>query len=665
VQVTYRPYQGDAGEILGVVVLVNDVTEQHEAALELRRREAEFRAIFELNATGCAQVDMTTERFTRVNQKFCELTGYTREELLQKSFTDVTHPEDRGAERILVENAYRNGAENWEFEKRYVRKDGGIRWVLVRGTFLRDASGEAKQTVATITDLTEWKEHQRALTESETRYRQALEAGQFGAWEWLLPENRVHWSERLYAIHGVSPSEFKNTTEFFKAMVHPDDWDRVHHVIQMIQEGRPTHGVEYRMIRPDGEQRWLWTTATAFFEGKQPIKMVGITTDITERKKIELQLRESEERLRLAQRAAKVGTWDLHLDTQQFVWSEGMFDLLGIPAWHTQPNVEQALKLVHPEDQAKVEALLPELVARGGAFNTEFRVIRPNGDVRWLLSMGKIESGENQRPVRMLGVTVDITERKKAEELLQSQAQELEALVRARTERLQEVIMDLESFSYTVAHDLRGPLRAMNGFATALEEDYGSKLDEQGHEYTRRITRSAERMDRLICDVLDYSKITRATFEAEPVPLEPLLQGIIESYPALQNPETAITLEKPLPVVLGTSSLVVQCFSNLIGNAVKFVPAGTPPRVRVWADQVNNGTVKIWVEDNGVGVAPENYERIFGLFQRLDKNYEGTGIGLAIVARAVERMGGKVGIEPAPERGTRFWVELKAAPDKG
>ena len=122
--------------------------------------------------------------------------------------------------------------------------------------------------------------------------------------------------------------------------------------------------------------------------------------------------------------------------------------------------------------------------------------------------------------------------------------------------------MDLESFSYTVAHDLRGPLRAMNGFATALEEDYGPRLDEQGHEYTRRITRSAERMDRLICDVLDYSKITRATFESEPVPLEPLLQGIIESYPALQNPETANTLEKLSRSMITSCSRSVRARTN-------------------------------------------------------------------------------------------------------
>jgi signal transduction histidine kinase len=416
---------------------------------------------------------------------------------------------------------------------------------------------------------------------------------------------------------------------------------------------------------PNGAVRWFWTTAHVNYEGQKLVRMIGITADITARKEIELQLQESEARMRLAQKAAKIATWDLHLPEEKLVWSEGVFDLLGVPSWQQPPpSLDQWMGYLHEEDRLKLQKLMPELAARGGGFSTEYRVVRADGEVRWILALGDVEKSSFGEAVRMIGVNVDITERKKAEELLQSQAQTLEELVRARTERLQEVVMELESFSYTIAHDLRGPLRAMNGFAIALREDYAAQLDGTAQDYVRRITGAAERMDQLICDVLNYSKITRQEYEAEPVELEPLLEGILETYPTLRGEQGTITLDRPFPRVMGSAPLLLQIFSNLIGNAVKFVPAGRRPEVRVWAEAREKGWVRLWVEDNGIGIAPENFSRIFGLFQRLEKRFDGTGIGLAIVSRAVDRMGGKCGLESEEGKGSRFWAELKAAPDQ-
>lgn len=663
VQITYRPHYSEKNGVDGVIVLVQDITEQHKAEETVAEREKEFRAMFELNASGSAMVDASTEQFLRVNEKMCELTGYTEAELLQKKFGEITHPDDRARDRELYRSALQSRVKNFDSEKRYLRKDGAVRWVLVRGTILRDDNGRAVRTLATITDMTEWKKNQQALEESERRLRQALDAGEFGAWEWIINENRVIWSDRLYEMHGIARDEFTGDLQQFQQLVHPEDWENVYGSLRATLDKQAPYMLEFRAARPGGEVRWFWTTAHVIYEGNTAARMIGITSDITERKQIEIQLRESEERMRLAQRAAKIGTWDWHLRDNKLVWSEGIFDLLGIPTWQMQPSGEKWVTYVHPEDQNRLQKLMPELIERGGAFSTEFRVVRTDGATRWLLAIGRVDKNSKGEPERMLGVNVDITERKRAEELLQSQAQHLEELVKARTERLQEVVGELESFSYTIAHDLRGPLRAMNGFASALEEDYSAVLDETAHGYIRRIKAGAERMDRLIRDVLDYSKITRQAYEAEPVELEALIDGILESYPAFQGEKGKITVRRPLPVVMGSAPLLVQCFSNLIGNAVKFVPPERRPEVCVRSEQRDGGKVRLWVEDNGIGIARENFSKIFGLFQRLEKKFEGTGLGLAIVTRVVERMGGTLGVESEEGKGSRFWVELNTAPE--
>jgi signal transduction histidine kinase len=200
----------------------------------------------------------------------------------------------------------------------------------------------------------------------------------------------------------------------------------------------------------------------------------------------------------------------------------------------------------------------------------------------------------------------------------------------------------------------------MQSFAKILEEDCGEKVGAQGKDYIRRIITGAGRMDKLILDVLTYSRVTRTEYEMRSVELDALLKGILESYPAFHRPQAEIELVGTFPVVTGNEAALTQCISNLLGNAVKFVASGTVPRVRVWSER-HKGLVRLFVQDNGIGIPEDAGGKIFGIFQRFTKQYEGTGIGLAIVRKAIERMGGRVGYESAPGKGSTFWLELKAA----
>ncbi|HET7624788.1 MAG TPA: PAS domain S-box protein [Verrucomicrobiae bacterium] len=268
----------------------------------------------------------------------------------------------------------------------------------------------------------------------------------------------------------------------------------------------------------------------------------------------------------------------------------------------------------------------------------------------------------------ILATARDVSPRKKAEaaleqtrEILRRHADELEIRVRERTAKLEEAVQELESFSYSVAHDLRAPLRSMRGFGTLLQLEFGESIGEDAKDLIRRINSSAERMDRLITDVLNYSKIVRQEMKMDRVDMDKLLHEIVDTYPVLQSSEATIHFENPLPCVRGNMAALTQCFSNLLGNAVKFVAPGVRPDVWLWSQSAGEH-VRIFVRDNGVGIPEHGAKRIFEIFQRLhsESEYEGTGIGLAIVRKSVERMGGEVGLESAPGKGSTFWVELDA-----
>lgn len=237
---------------------------------------------------------------------------------------------------------------------------------------------------------------------------------------------------------------------------------------------------------------------------------------------------------------------------------------------------------------------------------------------------------------------------------------ELEARVKERTTVLRESVAGLETFAHGVSHDLQAPLRAIQGLGRILSEEYADRLDEQGQDFLRRITSAAGRMDDLIQDLLAFSRLGRMEIECEPLRLE---QAVSDALCYLEAPihgtNAEITCEDLAVSVLAHRATLVQIVMNLLTNAVKFVAAGTRPRVRIGSSQTET-EVRLWVADNGIGIDPSCHERIFQVFERLHgvEAYPGTGLGLAIVRRGAERMGGRVGLESEPSKGSRFWVDL-------
>ncbi len=251
-------------------------------------------------------------------------------------------------------------------------------------------------------------------------------------------------------------------------------------------------------------------------------------------------------------------------------------------------------------------------------------------------------------------------------EQLQNYASELEQRVSDRTADLQAANQELEAFSYSISHDLRAPLRTMQGFAQALLEDYSDEIDSIGQEYIQYITEGALQMDTLIADLLAYSRLSRVDIQLNSVDLAQVVEEALKQINTqIQEQHADVTVIPPLPQVIGHRPTLIQVVANLISNAIKFVKPGTQPKVEIYT-QEQQDWIHLWVIDNGIGIAPEHQERIFNVFERLHgvETYPGTGIGLAIVRKSIERMGGRTGVESQPDIGSRFWIALPRVPTR-
>jgi PAS domain S-box-containing protein len=403
------------------------------------------------------------------------------------------------------------------------------------------------------------------------------------------------------------------------------------------------------------------------------------------------EVEEAEHRRRLAEAEDK-----LEAETKRNRFFTLALDMLGIadfdghllqvnPAWekvlgYSEEELRGATpdKLVHPEDLPMIFERVQILKNGLPVEYFEVRGKHKDGSYRWLGWTAAPFPAE--KLIYIFGRNV--TARKEAEEKILQLNGELEKRIAALT----EVNRELETFNYSISHDLRAPLRSMSGFAQALIDGEGSKLGTQGADYVRRIANSARRMDTLLQDLLEYSRVTRVSMPPGTVNLDAIVTDIVSLREReIQERQASIEVKSPLGVVRAHLPTVQQILANLIENGLKFVEKDRQPHLRIWTEEVatedsssdkaepgtapanSNGhsseqLLRIWVEDNGIGIEKEFHEKIFGLFERLHPShaFPGTGLGLAIVRKGVERMGGRVGLDSLPERGSRFWVDLPA-----
>lgn len=402
-------------------------------------------------------------------------------------------------------------------------------------------------------------------------------------------------------------------------------------------------------LRKDGSRFWANVIITRINDehGKH-IGFGKITRDLTER-------RQAEHRYRLLVESVEdYAIYSLDPAGNITSWNIGVERIKGYKA---DEVIGKHFSVFYtPEDaSAGVPQKAMEIAAREGHYESEGWRVRKDGSKFWSSVVLSAIHDEGGSLVGFSKVTRDITDRKQLIDQLNQHAQDLEIQVAER----ERANTELEAFSYSVSHDLRAPLRAIGGFSEALKEDYIQKLDETGTGYVNEIIAASARMNKLVEDLLDYSRLGRAELPRGPVDV---LEAVNKALQQLDEPcGKRISAEiGPSHSVLAHEATVVQVISNLLSNALKFRVKGTEPRVNVWSAIQPDGSLRLSVHDQGIGIAKHHQERIFQVFERLHDReaYPGTGIGLAIVKRGIERMGGCYGLESDLGKGSTFWVEL-------
>ncbi|MBA4261492.1 MAG: PAS domain-containing sensor histidine kinase [Comamonadaceae bacterium] len=577
-------------------------------------------------------------------------------------YNDLFHPDDVQRVNAEIAGYFEHGPDAYRQEYRIRRADGGWAWVDDRTSLTRDGSAQVISISGVLLDVSAQKEAERAQREQAELLRMFYELPFLGMAISSPSDKRwLQVNDRLCEMLGYPREELLRMT--WAEMTPPGDRERNVALFDEVMAGvRDGYRMTKRFVRKDGSLVHTEIDVRAVRDEAGRVKQLFATVqDITERLLAAQALHETKDMLEQAEAVSLLGSWALDNQTQRLVVSAQLFRNLGLEPGPCPPSDEVYLERIHPEDRQRVAQDMQHIRDGKEAVDLVFRTNTAHGPARWLRRTARRISREDQgQKPRYIGTLHDITEAVQAEDQLRQINQELERRVAERTAQLSQANQELETFSYSVSHDLKAPLRGIDGYSQLLVEEYGSRLDEEGRQFVRRIRQGVQQMAALITDLLEYSRMERRDMEAEPVALRALVQQILDGYEAdirRQGVQLQLDME-PFTLALDHEGMAVV-LRNLIGNALKFSHNSQPPRVEI-GSRSEAGRRILWVRDNGVGFDMKYHDRLFGIFQRLHRaeEFPGTGVGLALVAKAVQRMGGRVWAESTPGAGATFYLEF-------
>jgi PAS domain S-box-containing protein len=635
--------------------------EERRRALEaeLRASEQRFRVAAEsmldsltiLAPVRDAGDEIVDFRLRYVNEAYCALVGVERERVLGRPVGEL-FPQFPGSERFeLYRRAAATGEPCRTDEVQFPQMYAGT--ALASRVFDTVIASMGEELVVSARDVTE-----RKRNEQELRLRAELLDLAHDAVIVRDPlDGRVtFWNREAEAMYGYSRTEAINrVVHELLATVFPDSREAVDDAL--AREGRWVG--ELRHTRKDGEVIVVSSRQALQREKDgRPIAIIMLNSDITERKRAEEELVETAGLLERTQQISKTGGWEYDLATSKLTWTDEVYRLYGSERRSGPVELERVISAFDAESAPIVSAALERLVADGEPCDLEVGLIRVDGQRIWVRVVGEAVT-ERGRVVRVRGIIADVNDRRLAEEEIRTLNTELEQRVAARTTDLEQVNHELETFAYSVSHDLRAPLRAVDGFSKVLLDDYAEKLGADGRHYLERVRAGAVRMGTLIDEILKLSRLSRQRFEREPIDISALAREIVAELSSLEpDRQVEVEIEDGL-VAEADRGLVQSVLQNLLGNAFKFTARTGHPRIRFGAVE-QDGVPVYFVSDNGAGFEMAHAKQLFRPFQRLHRESEfpGTGIGLPTVVRAVHRHGGTIWAHGAVNEGATFHFTL-------
>mgnify|MGYP002260216263 CR=1 FL=1 len=627
----------------------------------LAESELRYRTLIENLQEGIWVIDANAAT-TYVNPRMAEMLGYTVSEMMGASIFDF---KDEEGARLLKERLElsRSGIKQF-VDAEFLKKDGARIYATVSSAPLIEG-GEYKGAIAGIVDITERRKAEEALRESEERFRAILDNMGNVVYMKDLDGRHIFVNRLFEVVSRRAKTEVygKTVSELFpeEASKEFDENDR-----EVLKHDRPMEFEESFPLE-DGVHTYISIKFPLKDTRGKTYAVCGVSTDITNLKKAEEALRKSEHSLREAQRIAHIGNWEWDMDKTFFYKSDEVLRIFGRKDADIE-SLADYLDAVHPDDREKVIMSSRKALETEQACSVDARIIRGDGAERIVHMQGEVARDASGKPMRMAGIVQDITERKQAEDEVIKLNRELERRVEERTlelkranEALAAAKTEIETFTYSVAHDLRSPLRLIDGFSILLLKKQRERLDRDGQDHLERIRASARRMGQLIDDLMNLSFVMRAEVVPGEVDLSAIAMSIaIDLEKADPERKSDFVIEEGL-AARGDERLLRMVLENLLGNAWKFTSKKDGPRIEFCRCGEEDGKYVFCVRDNGVGFEMAHAERLFQPFQRLHSQDEfpGTGIGLATVRQIVQRHGGRVWAEGAKGAGAAFYFTLQ------
>ena len=647
-----RFYYDNVGQPLRTVGVASDITDRKQAELAIFQSEERMSLAFDAAQMGAFDWRLADDTIVW-NGYHAKLLGYPTG-AGKYTYTDwerIVHPDDLARIQEAIELAKVDRTDYSE-EYRVIWDDGTIHWLAGFGRFHYDSDGSVTRMTGVIFDITErqtalleTQQTAQALRESEQRYRALVEATAKIAWTMAADGTCQQEHPNWEAFTGQSYREYSDYG--WLAAIHPDDRLHTQQLWSAALINLNLFEMEHRLRRYDGEYRYMSVRAVPILHADGAVReWVGIHTDITDRKQAELAIAESEERFRSTFEQAAVGIAHVSLDGRWLLFNHKLCEIVGYTRAELLESKFQ--DITYPADLATDLDYIRQLLA--GEIQTyimEKRYVHKSGRLVWANLTVSLRRDISGVPLHFISAIEDIHDRKQTEFALQKQAIELAKT----TAQLELRNQELDRFSYVVSHDLKAPLRAISNLSTWIEDDFEGVVDPDTHKHLELMRSRIQRMEALIDGLLEYARVGNTQKSLKTFSVEDLLAEIVDSLSISDS--FKLDLPTNLPPITTNRILLDRVFANTIGNAYKHHPR-TDGTIRVTA-QPSGDLWEFTVSDDGAGIASENHERVFDIFQTLaDPQKKNTGIGLSIVKKIVEAQGGHISIESQLGAGTTF-----------